>query len=106
MSVNQLERDETETVATVLAAVRPQLPAYVHDVVFHLRNDHDGDPGVWVWLVLDDATDVESRTFQDEFATLRKVISENLRRAGVIGWPYIYVRTDSEQRVHVAKGKP
>ncbi len=98
MAIDQLVRDDSAAVAEVLAAVRPQFPAFVRDAVFQLRNDHTGEPGVWVWLILDDDTEIESRAIQAEMAPVRRAIFDRVLESVPGRWPYISVRLVSDQQ--------
>lgn len=96
--------DEAAVVAGVLADVRPQFPPFVRDAVFQLRTDHAGDPAVWVWLILDDDTELESRAIQAELKRVRDAIQDRVFASGIDRWPYLSVRTVSEQRDRLARG--
>jgi hypothetical protein len=94
----------TDEAAVVLAAVRPQFPPFVHDAVFQLRTDHTGDPAVWIWLILDDETDVEERAVQDALIGVQRAIHDRLMASGVDRWPFISVRTRTDQQEQLARG--
>ena len=104
MSAAQLVRDDAAAVAEVLAAVRPQFPAFVRDAVFQLRADHTGDPAVWIWLILDDDTEIESRDVQAELRQVRWAIFDRILESVPGRWPFVSVRTVSEQRDRAARG--
>lgn len=96
--------DDATVIADVLAAVRPQFPAFVRDAVFQLRADHTGEPAVWIWLILDDDTDVEVGEVQAGLTRVRRTIHDRLMAGGVDRWPFISVRTRSDQQELVARG--
>lgn len=95
---------DAEKVASVLTATRPQFPAYVHGAILRLGNDHSGDPAVWIWLILEDDVDIESRSVQEDLFRIRGVIRDQLVLAGVTRWPFISVRTRTEQTELLTRG--
>jgi hypothetical protein len=91
-------------VAAVIDAVRPQFPPFIRDAVFQLRTDHTGDPGVWVWLILDDDTEIESRAIQAEMAPVRWAIFDRILESVPGRWPFLSVRLVSDQKELDARG--
>ena len=55
--------------------------------------DAYGDPGVWIWLVIDDEA-VETR--MDELLDMSERIADTIRDDGRY-WPFINFRSKSEQ---------
>lgn len=65
---------------------------------YQLSDDSTGDPAVWIWLILNDEVDVEADDTHEKLNRLRQRIREELREAGILRWPFIHVRTRSEQK--------
>jgi hypothetical protein len=66
--------------------------------------DSSGDPAVWIWLVVDDAV-ANDPTFTTTTTRLQREIHQSLERVGLNRWPYVRLRTVSEQRSLQAVGQ-
>ena len=81
--------------------VRDEMPDWVRELVFETGYDASGAQALWIWVEVED--DVARRVaFHDEFLLVREAL---VRAAGQIcpdRWPYIRMRTVSEQRPKVS----
>jgi hypothetical protein len=78
----------------VLAKLRfPNVQKLIH----LFDTDSTGDPGIWVWVILNDEV-AERPTFYEETQQIRDRIELALRRTGLRRFPYIHFQTVSEQR--------
>lgn len=77
-------------------------PDYVFGADFRLGNDSTGDPAVWIWLLLNDDVEIESRAVQDELGRVRRAYLDEIQKAGINRWPYVSVRTRSETKNLIA----
>ena len=78
----------------VLAKLRfPNVQKLIH----LFDTDSTGDPGIWVWVILNDEV-AERPTFFEETEEIRGRIEVALRRTGLRRFPYIRFQTVSEQR--------
>ena len=66
-------------------------------LIWEFDTDATGDPAIRVWVILKDEV-AERPTFFEEAVSIRDQIDLALRRRGIRRWPYIHVRTISEQR--------
>ncbi len=58
---------------------------------FKLDWDSVGDPGVWVWLILNDDVDVMTRGVQLQLSEVRRTIRSELSKAGIASALYASV---------------
>ncbi len=82
--------------------VHGKLPKWVRDLRFETGNDAAGDPALWIWVEVDDAaanSDVLTANFEQVRERLERAVT-NLR---VDRWPYIRLRTASEQQAASSK---
>jgi hypothetical protein len=71
------------------------LPDYVTDFAIKVGRDWDGDPSIWVWVIIkDEAADSD---FSKRAAAIRELVPAVLEDAEIPRWPYIRFRTQSEQ---------
>lgn len=81
------------------AAIRKasaELPDYVTRVVTEFGQDWTGDPAVWFYVILKD--EVTSRTtFYEDADKAAEVLRQAMIRTGTNRFPYVRVRTVSEQ---------
>jgi hypothetical protein len=63
---------------------------------FEMKPDSSGDPAVYVWLILKDDVDVETREVQDELYDVRAAIRKEFTAAGITDWLYASVWGRSE----------
>jgi hypothetical protein len=66
-------------------------------LIWEFDTDVTGDPAIRVWVILKDEVAKRS-TFFEEAVSIRDQIDLALRRRGIHRWPYIHVRSNSEQR--------
>ena len=69
-------------------------PSFVKAHPHEVGSDATGDPAVWVWVVVDDATP-ESTWSDGSLAKLTDQIRQAL--AGLNVWPYVHFRSESEE---------
>lgn len=74
-----------------------RLPEWVREFRMESGPDSTGDPGVWIWVVLDDEATDRSR-FAENNRTVRKLIFDAAEEASIDRWPYIRFRSVSEQQ--------
>ena len=89
---------DIETIKAINAALKQApLPDEVVDWRIQLRPDWTDDPAAYVWLLIDDA--VWSREWSRKNAgRLTSIASEAIHAAEIGRWPYVGIRTVSEQR--------
>ena len=85
---------EQERIETVLANV--ERPSFVKEIRFTLDNDWAGDPGVFIWVILQDDI-AASREILKYTTPIRSAIAQALRAAEIDRWPYVHIRGASEQ---------
>ena len=73
---------------------RAPLPGATRRLV-RLGADWEGEPAVWVTVVLD-APAVDSLT-DEQLADLREAVRRAVRESGTERWPFVAVRTADEQ---------
>jgi len=72
---------------------RTKLPPFVVDRRVELDVDSTGETAVWIWIIVADDTELAA----DDVSSLRNALRAELRRADVELWPYVRIRTRSEQ---------
>ena len=87
-----------EAVRKLLDLKKLRLPKRPRVVDLHYKTgpDWSGDPSVHVWLILDDATPEEDRTFE-RLEPARERVREVVRASDLGLIPYVMIRTRSEQ---------
>ena len=83
---------ETDRLASRL---REHPPAFVRDFSLVLDHDLDGDPAVFVWVLIDD-DQFERPDFYERRDEARKWITDALAAEGIERWPYLRYRGVSE----------
>jgi hypothetical protein len=85
--------------ALTLDALRPRLPPTprVVEIRHELSTDSTGDPAVFVWIILDDATS-RSGWSRDHLEPIEDAVRAALADREIELWPYIRFRSFSEQR--------
>src|SRR4051794_17234333 len=87
--------DEVGRLRAAMKAVR--LPKVVKTWIYRFGQDSTDVPAVWIWLILDDdAPDADA--FAPIMMRLSREIHRALQDAGLDHWPYLHVRTVSEQK--------
>jgi hypothetical protein len=71
-------------------------PDYVRDHAIRVGEDWTGDPGVWVWVVIRD--EYSGWKFPEPVTDLVERVHTVLRRAGIERFPYVSMRTETEQK--------
>ncbi|MDB5311249.1 MAG: hypothetical protein JWO38_5451 [Gemmataceae bacterium] len=80
----------------VLWRLESTYPEYVLGFDCEFGTDSTGDPAVWVWVVVPDDADVESKAFDGFEKSIDKVVRGWLKEVGKEDvWPYIRLRTPS-----------
>jgi hypothetical protein len=86
---------------------RGRLPGWVRGLRFETGDDASGDPALWVWAEVDDDA-ADSKVLGGNFEQLRELVGRAVadvnEKLKVERWPYIRLRTASEQRAASKKG--
>lgn len=77
--------------------VEAGLPGWVREMVFETGSDATGDPALWVWVEVDDAIATGSHLL-DDFQPVRATLGDAVAKISPGLWPYIRLRSSSEQR--------
>jgi hypothetical protein len=75
--------------------LRKHPPTFVRDFSLSLDQDLDGDPAVFMWLVIDDDA-FERPDFFEQRDAARQWITDALATEGIERWPYLRYRGVSE----------
>ena len=76
--------------------VAGKLPKWVRQLRFRTGADNTGDPGIWIWVIVDDNAlqqDMLRKTIQQA----RAVLDEAVKELNTGYWPYIRFQSVSEQ---------
>ncbi|MCB2261744.1 MAG: hypothetical protein LGR52_02205 [Candidatus Thiosymbion ectosymbiont of Robbea hypermnestra] len=90
--MREREREENKRLEFQL---RKDQPEFVKNFYCEFDEDLDGDPAVWVWIVVGD-NEVESDDFPEHLKATRSWISTALSKTDVERWPYMWFRSESE----------
>lgn len=96
LQIDTYENAEYYRIAKLLDALKQKLPKWVKDIKYRFDYDSTGDPAVWIWVIADD-TESEKKTFFDDVIDIHSIIKSTLQMHGVQLWPYLGVRTVTEQ---------
>lgn len=69
-------------------------PTELADLRFKTGRDHTGDPGIWIWAILEDRSDPE---FRQNSKAIHALLETASRKIAPERWPYVGVRAVSEQ---------
>ena len=75
---------------------KSNFPDYVRDFAVRVGEDSTGDPAAWVWVIIDDQ--LAGSEFYERVPELRDRIRQVFLRSKIELYPYISVRTESEQQ--------
>jgi hypothetical protein len=78
------------------SALEGERPPELGELWFETARDHAGDPGLWIWAILPDEAAAED-IFPKTLNTVQETLDPLARRVAPERWPYISVRTMSEQ---------
>lgn len=78
------------------AMKKVDFPDSVETWDYEFGRDSSAEPAVWIWLIVDDAA-AEDTTLADVTIRLRREIHRAVQSVGLERWPYVRVRTVSEQ---------
>jgi hypothetical protein len=81
-------------------AVADNLPNWVREMVFETGDDSSGAPAIWIWVEVEDEA-AEEATFYENFFLFKSRLEAVVRKISPELWPYIRMRTVSEQRPQV-----
>jgi hypothetical protein len=79
-------------------------PDYCIGFDYRVGSDSTGDPAIWVWVIVADETDVVSDEFIGFLDTVRRMVWDGLAKVKSDRWPFVRVRTVSEERELLAEG--
>jgi hypothetical protein len=77
--------------------VGERLPSWVKEMVFETGSDAVGDPALWIWVEVDDRA-IDGSSLIEVFQPVRRELEHALEKIGTGRWPYIRLRSSSEQR--------
>jgi len=86
--------DELERIKDAVEQL--QLPDYVRDVKYKLRDDWTGEPAVSIFVILDDA-EVEKESFGPNSIDIGNQIFDAVMALGTERWPFVRFRSESEE---------
>lgn len=86
------ERERTE-IERLDSRLRKDQPEFIKNFQLAFEEDLDGDPAVWVWVIVGDG---EADNFPERYGTTRSWISTALAETHIGRWPYIRFRAESE----------
>ena len=72
-----------------------RLPDDVIDFAIKPGPDWEGDPAVYVWVIIKD--EAADSSFREKAAAIREQVRNVLEDADIGRWPYVRFRTESEQ---------
>lgn len=87
--------DELELIKDAVNGI--SLPHYVREVKYELDEDWTGDPAVYIYLILADELTQEPG-YQDDVLRVNQEVSNAVFASGTDRFPYVRVRTVSEER--------
>jgi hypothetical protein len=91
--------DDKEQMLTKILSLEslrlPKTPRVV-EIRHKLGRDWSGDEAVWIWLILDDETRAKDWDFR-RLKPLIERVEEAVARSPLEVWPYVAVRSKSEQ---------
>jgi len=73
--------------------LRGEFGEHVRNFRFETSEDANGDPAVWVWVIVNDTA-----AKKEVFSEIRERLQKVLRKVAPDRWPYIRFRTVSEQQ--------
>jgi hypothetical protein len=76
--------------------IQDRRPSMVAELRFKTGLDHAGDPGIWIWAILDD-DGVSDEEFHKNANVVEKLLASASRSVAPERWPYFNVRGVSEQ---------
>ncbi len=79
------------------AIVRPKLPDWVRELVFETDFDSSGSPAIWIWAEVEDEV-ADEEGFHAKFHPIRETLRKAASRACPERWPFVRLRSVSEQR--------
>lgn len=85
----------------ILGVLNDLRAKYRDDLVpldYELRTDSNGDPGVWVWARVDEDQNISAPEFRTKIDGYRRDVLYSFRRHGIEAWPYVGIRTPTEQK--------
>lgn len=78
-------------------AIKPHRPAELAELRFVESGlDSTGDPALWIWVILTDRA-AETPGFESKATAIRKLLESSARQVAPERWPYVRIRTESEQ---------
>ncbi len=89
------DRQAQRIALKVERALKGKLPSGVHSLMFETGDDWAGDPGVWVWVELEDDA-AREEVFSSNVRRIRENLDRAVRKADSSHLPYIRFRTVSE----------
>ena len=77
--------------------VRDEMPDWVREMVFETGYDVGGEPGVWIWVEVEDFA-LEDEVLRDNAQLIREIVRRAADEVCPDRWPYVRFRTVSDQR--------
>jgi len=82
----------------VYSALKLQkFPDFVRDFAIKVGEDSTGDPSVWVWLIVTDAAAAAVKKLVKQLPAISQQVDEALEDANIDAYPYVRVRSLSDQ---------
>jgi hypothetical protein len=76
---------------------RDELPAWVRELVFETGYDASGAEALWIWAEVEDDA-ARDQSIPDNFLVIRDILGRAANQVCPERWPYVRLRTVSEQR--------
>ena len=89
------DEEDTEKIRELLEGL--EFPPGIVRWRFNLGEDAAGDPGVWIWLYIDDAF-VERKKLMGAMTPARQMIHDAFLAARIRRFAYIHATNEAEQR--------
>ena len=84
---------ETDEITTALQTAQP---SFVRDFRVAVGDDHNGDPSIWVWAILDD-DEFDSPALLEHSQQTNDWIRDAVERVGSDRYPYVRLRSVTDE---------
>jgi hypothetical protein len=92
------DRDALVSGKKIEQYLRGRLPDWVRELVFETGNDSTlGEPAIFIWVEIADEA-AEDDVFSENTTLAERIVREAARKVDPERWPFILIRSSSEQR--------
>jgi hypothetical protein len=89
---------------TTIHSKKKVLPEFVLGIDYSLDSDWSGDPGIWLWLIVPDDIDVESKEYSEFSDWFRMLVWDAVTKLKSERIPYTRLRLVSEVTESMSEG--